>query len=153
HELTIACYQANVPDHAAAEQQLCIDLAPIRAQAEQWAAAAAPINAHVAQIRPLLTTTMDDANLRQAATAHLQAGRQALNQLFGAFDIAGARAALHGKASQERGPLDQQEHDRLKRRLLSALEDVTKDINHLEKIQRTEDRRLRARELQQARSG
>lgn len=152
-ELTIACYEANVLDHSAAEQQLCADLAPIRAQAEQWAAAATPINARVAQIQPLLAMITDDANLHQAVTAHMQADRQALHQLFGAFDIAGAMAALHGEGGQERGPLDQQEHDRLKRRLLSALEDVTEDINQLEQIQRAEHRRLRARELQQARSG
>ncbi len=152
-ELTVAFYQADVLDQGAAEEQLCTDLAPIRAQAEQWAAAAAPINAHIAQIQPLLTMITDDANLRQAVTAHMQADRQALHQLFGGFDIAGAMATLHGEGTQERGPLDQQEHERLKRRLLSALDDVTEDINQLEQIQRAEHRRLRARELQQARSG
>ncbi len=125
-ELTVAFYQADVLDQGAAEEQLC---------------------------KPLLTMITDDANLRQAVTAHMQADRQALHQLFGGFDIAGAMATLHGEGTQERGPLDQQEHERLKRRLLSALDDVTEDINQLEQIQRAEHRRLRARELQQARSG
>jgi hypothetical protein len=152
-DITIVLYRDGVGDHHQIEQQLLAELAPVREQVEQWAVAAAPLNAHVAQMPPLLNMVNDDETLRQTVTAHIQKDRHALHALLGGIELADMDIILHGNERRASEPLAQEEYERLKRRLTAALDNLNEDIDQLAQIQHAEQRRLRARELQQARTG
>ena len=152
-ELTVALYRDDPCDHAAVEQQMLADIEAVSRTVADWVAEIVPINARIAHVQPLIAMTADDPALREQLEARLQADKIALHHLFGGHAGHVAAGARYGLQQTDTAPLDQQEYERLKNRLLSVLAELDGEITSNEDVRKKKRERLYRLQAQAALQG
>jgi hypothetical protein len=153
HELTIALYRDDVDDHGAAEQHMLADIESVCQTITEWVAEVEPINDRIGHMQPLIALMIDDPAFQAELEARVQAEKIALHNLFGGHEGHIAAGARYGVEQSDNMPLDQQEYERLKNRLLSVLSELVEEITPAEAVRKAKKERLNILQVQAASQG
>lgn len=152
--ILLAVYDDEAKDHEAAESKLNERLTEIRNEMARWQEACKPINERLRLLQPLCELTTDDQELQQVVSSRIATAESSLQELFNCAQGANEAPSLYGAKARTGGALrNRAEYLKAKSRLDTLLENLQRNLDHLNKLQSIQETRAQQLELKAALKG